>query len=88
VILNEHSTIIADLWDSTNRRRSVGLLMRQWDELIQIASTLVLTDNEDEIIWQHTSGGVYCTTRNLYIGPSVSGSGGVCRQIRGGGGGG
>jgi hypothetical protein len=33
--------------------------MRQWDELIQIASTLVLTDNKDEIIWQYTSDVVY-----------------------------
>jgi hypothetical protein len=39
VILNELSTTIADLWDSTNlkctSRRCVDhKLMRQWDELI------------------------------------------------------
>jgi hypothetical protein len=72
VILNEHLTTIANLWDSTNlkctSRRCVDhKLMMQWDELI----TLVLTDNEDEIIWQYTSDGVYYTTRNLYIGSGV-----------------
>lgn len=56
VILRDQSTTIDDMWNSTNLKcTSRGCvdhkLTRQRDEQIQIASTLVLTDNEGGIIW-------------------------------------
>lgn len=56
VILRDQSTTIDDMWNSTNLKcTSRGCvdhkLTRQRDELIQIASTLVLTDNQGGIIW-------------------------------------
>jgi hypothetical protein len=36
-----------------------------WDEVFSIASTLVLSDEEDEFIWQHTSSGLY-SSQSLY----------------------
>jgi hypothetical protein len=36
-----------------------------WDEVISIASTLVLSNEEDELIWQHTSSGLY-SSQSLY----------------------
>ena len=64
VIINEKASIIADLWDGTDLkctfRRTVGSnLNRMWLEVIQIASTISFTDEEDTLIWQFTTNGVY-----------------------------
>jgi hypothetical protein len=41
------------------------MLFRMWDEVFSITSTLVLSDEEDELIWQHTSSGLY-SSQSLY----------------------
>lgn len=40
-------------------------MMRMWEEIVQLASTIVLTDEEDEMIWQFSSNGVY-SSQSLY----------------------
>jgi hypothetical protein len=54
-IVNEKSGTIAELWDGVNLkctfRRCVNLrLMNLWEEVVEIASSLVLSDEEDELI--------------------------------------
>jgi hypothetical protein len=47
-------------------RRTVSMaLMNQWEELIQIASSIELTREEDTIIWQYNSNGKY-SVQTLY----------------------
>jgi hypothetical protein len=70
VIVNEKTGTIADLWDGCdlkcNFRRTVGArLYRQWLEVVQLASTLEITDEEDAMIWQFTSTGIY-SFQSLY----------------------
>ena len=64
VIINEKASTIADLWDGTDlkctfRRTVDSNLNRMWLEVIQIASTISFTDEEDTLIWQFTTNGVY-----------------------------
>ena len=40
-------------------------LMRQWLEVVQIASTIDLSDDEDAMIWQFSSSGTY-SSQPLY----------------------
>jgi hypothetical protein len=40
-------------------------LLNQWDELIQIASGIELTEEEDAIIWQYSSNGKF-SVQTLY----------------------
>lgn len=40
-------------------------MMRMWEEIVQLPSTIVLTDEEDEMIWQFSSNGVY-SSQSLY----------------------
>lgn len=40
-------------------------MMRLWEEVVQLASTIVFSDNEYELVWQLTSNGVY-STQSLY----------------------
>ena len=68
--VNEKTSTIADLWDGNELkctfRRTVGpALSRMWLEVVQIASTIEFSDNEDSLIWQFTSDGVY-TSQSLY----------------------
>jgi hypothetical protein len=63
-IVNEHGKTISEAWNRTNlkfsfRRIVNRALMTQWKELIQIASGIELTDEEDSIIWQYCSNGKY-----------------------------
>jgi hypothetical protein len=39
--------------------------MNQWEELLQIASSIELSDVEDAIIWQYNSTGKY-SVQSLY----------------------
>ena len=68
--VNEKTSTIADLWDGNELkctfRRTVGpALSRMWLEVVQIASTIEFSDNEDSLIWQFTSDRVY-TSQSLY----------------------
>jgi hypothetical protein len=64
VLVNEKSQTIFDLWDGTNlkctfRGGVYSWLMNLWLEVVQLASTIVFTDDEDSLIWLFNSNGVY-----------------------------
>ena len=40
-------------------------LARLWDEVVQLCSTVALSDDEDKLIWQLNSSGRY-SSRSLY----------------------
>ncbi|WVZ97911.1 hypothetical protein U9M48_043413 [Paspalum notatum var. saurae] len=58
------------LWNGINlkctfRRLFIGDLMRVWEEVVQLASTIVFKGDEDSLIWQFSSNGVY-SSQSLY----------------------
>jgi hypothetical protein len=71
VIVNEKTGTVADLWDGQNVRctfkRTVNEnLGRIWLEIVQLASTITFSEEEDDaLVWKFTSNGVY-TTQSLY----------------------
>jgi hypothetical protein len=63
-IVNEQNKSIADLWDGENIRctfrRCVDMrLFLMWEELVNLVSTIDLSDEDDALIWQHNSSGLY-----------------------------
>lgn len=57
-------------WDVQNLRctyrRVLGdNLFRQWDDVIQLASTITFSDNPDKMVWRFTSNGTY-SSQSLY----------------------
>jgi hypothetical protein len=63
-IINDENKTITEIWDGTNLkctfRRCVDIrLFNLWEELISIASSISLSDAEDEMIWSFHSFGVY-----------------------------
>ena len=54
---NQQIKIIADLWDGSLRcdfrRTSTDEMMIQWQEFLVIATTLELSHEEDQLIWQY-----------------------------------
>lgn len=69
-IVNEKTATIGDLWDSENLkctfRRSVhNRLFSLWEEVVQLASTIVFTDDPDSLVWQFSSNGIY-SSQSLY----------------------
>jgi hypothetical protein len=69
-ILNEKNKHVADLWDGSSlkctfRRIAHETLMRDWDEVVQLASTIIFSDSQDEIIWTFKSNGKY-SSQALY----------------------
>jgi hypothetical protein len=69
-IVNEKGKSISDLWDGvdlkcTFRRTVSEDLYQAWLEVVELASTVTLTNEEDEMIWQFTSSGVY-SSQSLY----------------------
>jgi hypothetical protein len=69
-IINEQNGTIAQLWDSENlmctfRRRVDVRLFSMWKEVLSIASSIVLTDEEDEPAWQFYSSRIY-SSQSLY----------------------
>ena len=70
VINNEKGITIERAWDGVNlkltfRRAIPERLMLLWEELLQIASTIEFSDNDDDIIWQYDSKGKY-SVQSLY----------------------
>ncbi|KAJ1270694.1 hypothetical protein BS78_06G071300 [Paspalum vaginatum] len=70
ILVNEKTKAVADLWDGeslkcTFRRSFDGVLYQAWLEVIQLAYTIRLSDEEDELIWQFNSNGVY-SSQSLY----------------------
>jgi uncharacterized protein (DUF2235 family) len=69
-IINEHGKTIVELWDGHNlkvsfRRDVSESLYQSWLELVELVSTVQLTDEEDEMVWQFTSKGIY-SSQSLY----------------------
>ena len=69
-IVNEQNKTIADTWDDTDpkctfRRTFDVALEEQWLEICQLASTIVFTSEDDALIWQFNSNGIY-STQSLY----------------------
>ena len=63
-LVNEQKCTIADLWDGVNlkctfRRCVDSRLFAVWEEIFQIASTIQFVDEEDSLVWQFNSNGVY-----------------------------
>jgi hypothetical protein len=69
-IVYEQNHTIADIWDGTQLkcsfRRCVDRRFYQmWEELVSIAESLVLTDEEDDYAWQFNSSRIY-SSQSLY----------------------
>jgi hypothetical protein len=63
-LVNEKTGTVAELWDGQNlrctfRRTVSERLGRVWMEVVQLASTITFSDEEDALIWKFTSNGVY-----------------------------
>jgi hypothetical protein len=63
-LVNEHNKSIADMWDGVNLKctfcRCVDVrLLLMWEELVNLVSTVDLFSDEDALIWQYQSSGVY-----------------------------
>jgi hypothetical protein len=70
VLVNEKSHSVFDLWDGTDlkctfRRGVDNRLMLQWQEIIQLASIISFSDDEDSLIWTFNSRGIY-SSQSLY----------------------
>jgi hypothetical protein len=68
--MNEQNKSIVDLWDWVNlkctfRRRVDTRLFNMWEEIVSIASMINYTGEEDEMIWQFQSSGLY-SSHTLY----------------------
>jgi hypothetical protein len=69
-LINKQNKSIVELWDGTNLkctfRRCVDIRFFQlWEEVVSIAESISLTTDEDEMVWQYQSSGVY-STQSLY----------------------
>ena len=69
-IVNEKIGTVCDLWDGTNLkctfRRTVNQsLMNEWLEVLELASTIVYSFDEDALIWQFSTNGIY-NSQSLY----------------------
>jgi hypothetical protein len=69
-IVNEQNRTIAELWDGHNLkctfRRIVDIrLFNLWEEVLSIAASLELNNEDDEPVWQYNSLGVY-SSQSLY----------------------
>jgi hypothetical protein len=61
---------VADLWDGTDlkctfRRGFDMRLMNLWLEIVQLALTITFSEDEDALVWQFSSNGVY-SLQSLY----------------------
>lgn len=70
ILINEKNATVASLWDGSNlkctfRRCVDGRLFNLWLEVVQLASTISFTDEEDSLIRQFNSEGVY-SSQSLY----------------------
>jgi hypothetical protein len=69
-IVNEQNRTIAELWDGRNLkctfRRTFDIrLFNLWEEVLSIAASLELSNDDDEPVWQYNSSGVY-SSQSLY----------------------
>jgi len=69
-IVNEKSHTVCELWDGTTlrcsfRRTVSDQLMNDWNEVVQLASTISFSFEEDTMIWRFSSNGIY-SSQSLY----------------------
>lgn len=69
-LVNERNKTISELWDGhelkcTFRRTFSEELMVQWFDLVSILKLTKFRQEEDSLIWQYESKGVY-STKSLY----------------------
>jgi hypothetical protein len=69
--VNEQGITIRDVWDGVHLRLTFKKTvdqetLTQWEELMQIASSIQLSEDDDAIIWQYTSSGKYAV-QSLYV---------------------
>jgi hypothetical protein len=67
IISNQQTQTIRDLWDGeqirgTFRRIFSEEMMTNWLELIEIAKTISFTDENDQLIWQYETNGIYSSS--------------------------
>ncbi|KAJ1272904.1 hypothetical protein BS78_06G238600 [Paspalum vaginatum] len=70
ILINEKSGTTAELWDGENlkctfRRTFTSELYNVWMEVVQLARTIVLSEEDDTLIWQFSSSGIY-SSQSLY----------------------
>ncbi|WVZ52969.1 hypothetical protein U9M48_003967 [Paspalum notatum var. saurae] len=70
VLVNERSVTVSDPWDGENlkcifRRIVSETLYNCWLEVVQLASTISLTQEEDCLVWQFNSSEIY-SSQSLY----------------------
>ena len=70
VVSNQQKKTIAELWDGSQllcdfRRTFSEDMIHQWFQIVDIARTVVLSNEEDHLVWQHESKGVY-SSKSMY----------------------
>lgn len=70
ILVNEKASSVADIWDGLElkcsfRRTVDQRLMNLWLEVVQLASTITFTEEEDSLIWQCGNNGTY-SSQALY----------------------
>lgn len=70
VLVNEKNKTVHYLWDGSDlrctfRRTVSDSLYRKWEEVVQLATTITLGDEQDEMIWSFNDRGVY-SSQSLY----------------------
>jgi hypothetical protein len=64
------SRSVVELWDGQDLnctfRRCVDVrLYNRWNEVVSLASSINFSEDDDEMVWQHNSSGVY-SSQSLY----------------------
>jgi hypothetical protein len=70
IINEQQGKSIRDVWDGEKvqlsfRRNVSERLMSMWEELRAAVESIVLTDEEDQILWSYSSSGKY-SVQSLY----------------------
>jgi hypothetical protein len=66
-VSNQQTQTVREIWDGqkirgTFRRTFTKEMMVQWQELLVIANTIVFSEDEDQLIWQYETNGVYSSS--------------------------
>jgi hypothetical protein len=69
-VVNHIQQTIDELWDGVNlkctlRRGISEDLYQSWLEIVELVASIQLTEEEDEMIWQFNSSGIY-SSQSLY----------------------
>ena len=70
IIANEQNSTIAEVWDGAQlrfsfRRNVSQRLMLQWYDLLQVAGSICLSEEDDAVIWKWEAKGTYSVS-SLY----------------------